>query len=300
MPTSITTRVFGDSTLQPMEMPVIDAASGHSTGVILNLVITALADRAGFDAALNKRWQHELMWEVYAASYDAVQLELPFYREVLKRHLVALAPVAAGHVLDIGAGTGNITLSLLRQGTWVTAIDVSRAMLVKLHSKLEPGMARALTVIEDTAEQLPQCDDESVDGVTAMQAFFDMDDPFAALEEAVRVLKPGGQFVLTDPKTCFNVADLMAEGERALRDRGVFDALAIHWARIQSVAPVVNESVVENKVVRAAGNRLRRWSAETALEQLRIHGFTDLVMEDSHHGNCATITGRKPAKGAVR
>ena len=58
--------------------------------------------------------------------------EMPFYREVVDRHLAAIREAGAARVLDIGAGTGNVAVPLLKDGVPVAAVDISRAMLAKL------------------------------------------------------------------------------------------------------------------------------------------------------------------------
>lgn len=50
---------------------------------------------------------------------------------------VALAKRVGGPVLELGAGSGRVTLSLARAGIDVTAVDLSRPMLRALEGKLE-------------------------------------------------------------------------------------------------------------------------------------------------------------------
>ena len=50
-------------------------------------------------------------------------------------HYVALARSAPGPVLELGAGTGRITLALLRAGATVTAVDRSAAMLARARER---------------------------------------------------------------------------------------------------------------------------------------------------------------------
>jgi ubiquinone/menaquinone biosynthesis C-methylase UbiE len=225
------------------------------------------------------------MWEVYAASYDRILSELRFYQEVVERHCTAMSAPAIGTVLDLGAGTGTVAVRLLSAGKRVTAVDVNRAMLEKIHSKMEVGWSERLTVIEDTAERLPHLRDGVFDGVTVLLAFFAMDDPVAALAEAQRMLKPGGALVVTEPRACFNEAELMAAAKESLRAKGILDRLAGDWQRIEAVAPIVRH-VVEH------GHS--RKGAETIFDTLRRNGFTDMTFEESHLGNCATIRGTKP------
>lgn len=89
-------------------------------------------------------------------------------------------------VLDLGAGTGKLTRSLVAAGHDVVAVDPSEGMLAQLRTVLPSVDARA-----GSAEALP-LEDASVDVVTAGQAYHWFD-PAVALPEIARVLRPGGR-----------------------------------------------------------------------------------------------------------
>ncbi|MCW2787692.1 MAG: methyltransferase type 11 [Marmoricola sp.] len=97
----------------------------------------------------------------------------------------ALAPAPGLRVLDLGAGTGKLTATLLKLGVEVIAVEPDLAMLTELR-RVAPA-ARALL---GSAEAIP-LPDASVDAVVAGNAmhWFDMD---AAGSEIARVLTPGG------------------------------------------------------------------------------------------------------------
>jgi ubiquinone/menaquinone biosynthesis C-methylase UbiE len=89
-------------------------------------------------------------------------------------------------VVDVAAGTGKLTRSLMSTGADVVAVEP----LAEMRALIGAG-ARAL---EGTAEELPLAD-ASADAVTVGQAFhwFDAD---AALAEIHRVLRPSGALAL--------------------------------------------------------------------------------------------------------
>jgi SAM-dependent methyltransferase len=98
----------------------------------------------------------------------------------------ALAPLAGGplRLLDLAAGTGKLTESLLPRGT-VTAVEPDPAMRAELLTRFPGVDAR-----EGSAEAIP-LPDAAVDAVLVGQAWhwFDADRTFA---EIARVLRPGG------------------------------------------------------------------------------------------------------------
>ena len=51
------------------------------------------------------------------------------------QHYVELARRVRGPVLELGAGTGRITLALLRAGVEVVAVDQSASMLERLRTR---------------------------------------------------------------------------------------------------------------------------------------------------------------------
>lgn len=94
-------------------------------------------------------------------------------------------PDTCRRVLDLGAGTGKLTETVLRRGLDVIAVDPSPNMLDRLRARLPDVDARV-----GTAEHL-DLPDASVDAVVVGSAFHWFDRPAADLEIA-RVLRNGG------------------------------------------------------------------------------------------------------------
>jgi SAM-dependent methyltransferase len=95
----------------------------------------------------------------------------------------------AGTVLDVGAGTGKFTASLVDRGLEVIAVEPDPLMLSTL-----TGALPSVTGLAGSAEQLPVAD-ASVDLITAAQAWHWVDEELA-LPEAARALRPGGKLGL--------------------------------------------------------------------------------------------------------
>ena len=97
----------------------------------------------------------------------------------------ALEPAAGPRVLDLGAGTGKLTGTLLTLGADVVAVEPDPAMLAELRRVLP-----AVRALPGRAEEIP-LPDASVDVVLTGNAmhWFDM---AVAGREIARVLSPGG------------------------------------------------------------------------------------------------------------
>lgn len=95
-----------------------------------------------------------------------------------------LAGRPAGHILDLGAGTGKLTESLVGRAERLTAVEPDRTMLAKLTETLP-----SVTALAGDAEHIP-LPDSSVDALFVGQAFHWFARP-AADHELARVLKPG-------------------------------------------------------------------------------------------------------------
>jgi SAM-dependent methyltransferase len=112
------------------------------------------------------------------------------------------AGLAAGFagqtVADIGCGEGDLTLLLARFAKRVTAVDLSAQMLrvVQERSK-EAGLSRRVTVETGDLEKLPLKADV-MDAVFVSQVLHHAARPARALQEAARILKPGGRLILLD------------------------------------------------------------------------------------------------------
>lgn len=128
----------------------------------------------------------------FGAAADAYERARPGYPLEAVRALLGATPL---EVLDVGAGTGKLTRTLVEAGHRVIAVDPLPEMLARLATAL-PDVTSSL----GTAEQLP-LPDASVDAVVAGQAFHWFDPPLA-LPEIARVLRPQGVLGL-----CWNVRD---------------------------------------------------------------------------------------------
>ncbi len=100
----------------------------------------------------------------------------------------ALATSPGDTVLDLAAGTGDVTEALARSGVRVISTDVSPVMVEAARRRGIPDVEHR--VMDMQAIDLP---DASVDGVVSRYGYMLVPDPARALRETRRVLKPGGR-----------------------------------------------------------------------------------------------------------
>lgn len=138
-----------------------------------------------------------------AAYFDAWA---PRYDEVTSRDSWAppkeaermLRPVLAEGMdaLDVGIGTGESALHLLRAGCRLTGVDISAGMLALARAKLE-GLGACDLIQTDISHGLPERLGRTFDVVQVVGAMEFVEDLDAFLDDVLALLRPGGHLCLT-------------------------------------------------------------------------------------------------------
>jgi SAM-dependent methyltransferase len=122
----------------------------------------------------------------FGAVADAYERARPGYPDDAVGWLAGDEPC---DVVDLGAGTGKLTRSLVAHGHRVTAVEPLEEMLAQLRVAVPGAIAG-----RGSAEEIP-LRDACADVVTCAQAFHWFDQE-VALREIARVLRPGGRLAL--------------------------------------------------------------------------------------------------------
>jgi len=105
-------------------------------------------------------------------------------------------------VLEIGCGTGALTILMARRGARVTAIDVSPSMLAEAkHRVKEAGLGENIELIQmDVTGLEKRFDPRSFDVIVSSLVFSELHPEVQryTLREVVRLLRPGGQLFIVD------------------------------------------------------------------------------------------------------
>ena len=129
-------------------------------------------------------------YDLAAADYDKKEKYLNSFEQ--NKILPLLGEVKNKEILEVGVGTGRLAIRLANLGAKITAVDVSPQMLAVLKSKNDK-----VKIVMGDAENLPFSNDV-FDLVIATFLIVNLKNPKIFFDEAYRVLKDGGQLVVTN------------------------------------------------------------------------------------------------------
>ena len=120
----------------------------------------------------------------------------PAPRLTLKDALAEVLEPRGKTIIDVGCGDGAIVRHLARQGANAIGIEVSDAQLARARAKADGQASYSV----GSGENLPFAD-ASVDAILYVNSFHHLPANAmpSALQEAVRVLKAGGQLIVIEP-----------------------------------------------------------------------------------------------------
>jgi ubiquinone/menaquinone biosynthesis C-methylase UbiE len=139
-------------------------------------------------------------WDRRAPTFDddfGHSIATPAERTAWDRILDVVIPAGGPlDALDIGCGTGFLSLELAARGHRVTGIDFAAAMLGEARHKAA-AQGRAIRFEEADAEQT-SFPSGSFDMAISRHVLWTLPHPEAAIDEWIRVLRPGGRLVIVD------------------------------------------------------------------------------------------------------
>ena len=147
------------------------------------------------------------MFDSIAPGYDAFN-HLTSLGADRRWRKTALREVSGPRVLDEACGTGDFAIAIARHlaakgGSWsVTGVDISEGMLEVMRRKVAEADLDDTGCVSVSAETGDCCalhyPDASFDTVTVAFGVRNFEDREKALAEVLRVLRPGGRFVMLE------------------------------------------------------------------------------------------------------
>ena len=155
-------------------------------------------------------------WVAHADTNDYRNLYL------MPRLLALLGEVAGKTVLDLGCGEGGYARELARRGAAVTGVDGSDQLIQVARERAEADGV-AVRFVHANANALDDLESGRFDVVVAAMSLMDVEDYAGAIVEVRRVLRHGGELVMSITHPCFS-----APVSRWIRDRdGSLEVFAV-------------------------------------------------------------------------
>jgi ubiquinone/menaquinone biosynthesis C-methylase UbiE len=244
---------------------------GDPLGWAVNLNIVLAEKNAELRKHLAATLADKLNWTRYAFAYDKLLTPFEDYHHLVK--LVVSKVENARVCIDLGAGTGNGTLQLLKENRRriVWAVESNEGMLRYLRSKVQKQgreLADRLIQIKDDIQTLYSLRDKEgfFDAAILINVLYAVDDPIACLRQANRLLKPGGILAFSTPHQNTDVDVLFDRMKDVLMERGVFPELRKDFVAARDV-----HRRMDARIHRDTKEDLQRYLDETMFDVIDWH-----------------------------
>lgn len=120
-----------------------------------------------------------------------------------------LGDIKGKRILDLGCGEGGYSRLFASKGAIVTGVDYSENLV---NEALKQNQSGEIEYYVRDACSLEGIEDGKFDFVVSAMCLMAVDNIESAIKEAYRVLKPGGEFVISILHPCFGFKDYFNEG----------------------------------------------------------------------------------------
>ncbi len=161
----------------------------------------------------------ELFWKTYFKVYDKLNILIP-YQDTLDT-ITNVADIQKGdHILDLGSGTGNLSVKMTERGAIVTGFDLS-VTGINIHKHKQSSVR---IVLGDISTRLP-FDDNSFDKICSNNVIYTLEPKLrqSIYNELFRIVKPGGCVVISNIAVGFSPFKIyLSHLVQSIRLRGIF------------------------------------------------------------------------------
>ncbi|MEU4406114.1 class I SAM-dependent methyltransferase [Streptosporangium sp. NPDC023963] len=139
-------------------------------------------------------------WNAFAASFDEEAdhgLRDPHVKAAWAERLRSWMPASPADVLDLGCGTGSLSLVLAEQGHRPVGVDLAPLMVEQARRKLTAAGFDATMMVGDASDP-PARAGTAFDVILSRHLLWTLPDPQEALRRWIGLLRPGGRLVLVE------------------------------------------------------------------------------------------------------
>ena len=153
------------------------------------------------DSEMGKKEQVAQMFDTISGNYDGLNRVISFGIDIKWRNKVLkmVSAIRPNEVLDIATGTGDLAI-LMAQTTAgrIVGLDISAGMLEVGRKKVAAkNLQNKIELVLGDSENMPFADG-SFDAITVAFGVRNFENLEKGLQEILRVLKPGGLFVILE------------------------------------------------------------------------------------------------------
>ncbi|AFZ67278.1 class I SAM-dependent methyltransferase [Deinococcus peraridilitoris] len=228
--------------------------------------------------------------DLYDRQYDLYREDLHFYARQAQQ--------AGGRVLELGAGTGRVTVYLARRGVDVTGVELSGGMLQRAHERAASSQVQPRFVQGDMRDfDLHEQFELVIAPFNALMHLYTMQDQLAALQCVRRHMAPGGTFAFDLYVPVFGPEGVLRhEGETFLEGGArtdVFLRQDVDRARqLATTEYFVDTTDTDGTLRRAHRTLTQRYYTRFELEWLLRHAGFSARVAGSFEGGAFTSDSR--------
>lgn len=237
-----------------------------------------------------------LIWSEYALSYDNVLNNTQVYPQLLATMTGESGEITDipkdVKVLDMGAGTGNITRRLLAdKERLIVAMENNPIMLSFLRHRCADQIryddqGNGVMIVKQDITSLIGISDNYFDFVIMNNVLYSLDEKSATscLNEVYRVLKPQGEVRISGPQKKTNLKKLFTRIKKEIKDQGRFSK---EMEEDFNHVKMINENYLSPM--------LYKWTVNDLTKMVIDTGFSEIVFstDKAYAGQAMIVCARK-------
>ena len=216
-------------------------------------------------------------WSLIGRMWDEQAPTGPHVQRVVEI-VQALLPEGSTRLLDVGCGAGVYSKAFAEAGYDVTGVDAAHGMLSRAQAKITPALQSRLRFDEEDLDNQLSLPASSFDGAIAISVLQAVQSPAHASREVLRVLKPGGVFVV------------LHFLRPAYYDNSLWDQIRARIRILKRKTPW-NVVLAAAKIMAERANSSLYWSVDELHSLLKSQGF---LIETTPETNPIIVVASRP------